>query len=492
MSGRKLNQKKSLFAFLILLFFIIPADQVVSSPPGFKNKSPVLHNVNQGFPGNKIENGAKGATIGGGGQPSFPNKVKADLGTIGGGMDNQAGDSSTVGDGVANDASGFRSAIGGGGYNTALIDSSTVAGGYGNTAGGKYAAVCGGISNSAMEWNTFVGGGSGNQALGRHSAVLAGGDNITNGYASIIGGGFYNVTNEAYAAIGGGIANKAQGREVSILGGAGNQAAGDASTIAGGLSNKITDSYNTIGGGRANQAGNANENQLDAAYATVGGGNSNQAGGAYATVPGGESNVAGGAYSFAAGRRATVQKNHDGCFLFADSNNSEFSSTATNEFAVRATGGFRLVTQVDPSGNPLMGVRLAAGSGSWEIYCDQNAKKNIIPIDRRDILGRLMKLPLSSWNYKTQPGSIRHIGPMAQDFHGLFGMGSDDSHITSIDLDGIALASIQGLYETLQEKEAVISAQQKRLQDLETRFASLQERLMRMESRITAFEKVAN
>jgi hypothetical protein len=57
----------------------------------------------------------------------------------------------------------------------------------------------------------------------------------------------------------------------------------------------------------------------------------------YATVPGGAQNVAGGEFSFAAGRQA--QALNEGAFVWADSQNPTFSSTAANQFLIRANGG---------------------------------------------------------------------------------------------------------------------------------------------------------
>jgi hypothetical protein len=61
-------------------------------------------------------------------------------------------------------------------------------------------------------------------------------------------------------------------------------------------------------------------------------------------------------------------------------------------------------------------------------------------------------LPISTWNYATDDPTIRHIGPMAQDFAAQFGVGADDRHIHPVDGQGVALAAIQGL---LAELEAV-------------------------------------
>jgi hypothetical protein len=73
---------------------------------------------------------------------------------------------------------------------------------------------------------------------------------------------------------------------------------------------------------------------------TVGGGRGDTASGAYATVPGGRGNAATGRYSLAAGRRGKAI--HTGAFVWADSQNVDFASTAANQFSIRAQNGLRL------------------------------------------------------------------------------------------------------------------------------------------------------
>jgi len=62
----------------------------------------------------------------------------------------------------------------------------------------------------------------------------------------------------------------------------------------------------------------------------------------FATIPGGSSNFIGdnGDFSLAAGRRAQV--NHTGSFVWADSTNANFSSTADNQFLIRAANGLSI------------------------------------------------------------------------------------------------------------------------------------------------------
>src|SRR5207253_4835156 len=104
----------------------------------------------------------------------------------------------------------------------------------------------------------------------------------------------------------------------------------------------------TVAGGAANTA--------SVAGASVAGGEENIASGGEATVPGGSSNTAAGSTSLAAGNRAKA--NHQGAFVWADSKNFDFASTAQDEFSVRSTGGARFVSAIDGSGNPTAGVTL--------------------------------------------------------------------------------------------------------------------------------------
>jgi hypothetical protein len=70
--------------------------------------------------------------------------------------------------------------------------------------------------------------------------------------------------------------------------------------------------------------------------ATIGGGEGNSITGTHGMIPGGLNNSA-GAFSLAAGRRAKAV--NTGSFVWADSINADFSSTADNQFSIRAANG---------------------------------------------------------------------------------------------------------------------------------------------------------
>ena len=194
-------------------------------------------------------------------------------------------------------------------------------------------------------------------------------------------------------------------------------------------------------------------------------------------------NASTGAFEVAVGDNLALQIKPNGAFLFADSSNFDFNSAAPNEFAARATGGARFVTGIDGTGQPTTGVAIAAGGGSWSSLSDRNAKVGFEAIDPKWILSEVARMPITRWSYKSQGTSVRHIGPVAQDFKTAFGVGENDTTITTVDADGVALAAIQGLHQLVQEKDREITQQQKDLQRLSILVKSLAAKIELLERR---------
>jgi hypothetical protein len=116
-----------------------------------------------------------------------------------------------------------------------------------------------------------------------------------------------------------------------------------------------------------------------------------------------------------------------------------------------------------------------------QITSARQAKQGFAPVDAAAILAKVAALPLSTWAYTNAP-TIRHLGPVAQDFHAAFALGDDDQHIATVDADGVALAAIQGLHQLLKEKEA-------RLAHLESAARAKDAQITRLEARLTALEQ---
>ncbi|HKO95700.1 MAG TPA: tail fiber domain-containing protein [Pyrinomonadaceae bacterium] len=272
------------------------------------------------------------------------------------------------------------------------------------------------------------------------------------GGGTIAGGGFANMT---------GNGNTVTGNFGTVGGGRKNEAA-NFSTVGGGFSNTASGANATVSGGNGNTASGLGS--------TISGGFSNTVTGNTGTVAGGQNNVAAGALSFAAGTNAHA--NHNGAFVWADlisSASPVFASTAANQFNVRASGGYRFSSE--PTGT--IGAQIFPGATAWSLMSDRNVKENFQPIEGRLILQKLSLIPITEWNLKSQDPSIRHIGPMAQDFYAAFGLGESDRHISTIDADGITLVSIQALYQMNLEKDKKIEELQQRIEKLEKLMARL-------------------
>jgi trimeric autotransporter adhesin len=316
--------------------------------------------------------------------------------------------------------------------------------------------------------------------IGGHS-----GNWITEGvYGASIGGGgesgFLNLVTDNFGKVGGGRNNQAGDNAgtvgdrpfATVGGGSSNQASGGRSTVGGGWNNQASGISSKVGGGASNQASGG--------YSTVGGGWSNEASGINSTIPGGILNSAAGDYSFAAGRQAKA--NHTGSFVWGGGMAADVASPADNTYSVRASGGIWLGTTNTPSIpagrfiNTSTGAYLTTG-GVWTNSSDRDVKENFAPVDPQQVLKQVTALPITTWNYLSQDASIRHLGPMAQDFYAAFGLGQEETSIATIDIDGVALAAIQGLADIAKEQAERIDQLEGEVAGLEARLAALEARL---------------
>ncbi|HEX8338177.1 MAG TPA: tail fiber domain-containing protein [Pyrinomonadaceae bacterium] len=241
------------------------------------------------------------------------------------------------------------------------------------------------------------------------------------------------------------------------------------------------------------------------------------------TVALGEGHTATGANSVALGYGASTSTINGaprtGTFVFSDRSvpltytfnstspdiESQFHPTVTNSFNVRAVNGsffytntalttgfiFNSMTATMTLTNSKLsmasdgsttltsnaggsaGVTLPAGGGSWNNLSDRNMKANFAAVDTRAVLRGVLSLPISTWNYKSQDATVRHIGPMAQDFFSTFRVGEGDKTISTIDPDGVALAAIQGLHSELKDRDARIEGLQQQVKQQQEQLEGL-------------------
>lgn len=85
-----------------------------------------------------------------------------------------------------------------------------------------------------------------------------------------------------------------------------------------------------------------------------------------------------------------------------------------------------------------------------------------VPATADEILERLSTLPVSSWTYGYDHDSVRHLGPMAQDFAAAFGLGDSDRRIDMVDANGVLIVACQALHRRVRELEDRLSALENR------------------------------
>ncbi|MDY7078233.1 MAG: hypothetical protein SXV54_15060 [Chloroflexota bacterium] len=111
----------------------------------------ITPNLVGGHVSNTVTGGAVGATIGGGGNITSPNRVTGNYSAVGGGLGNWAGLSGSPSDTPY-------VTVGGGYGNLAHGEGATIGGGAGNAAGSDYATVPGGLLNAAQGDYSFAAG----------------------------------------------------------------------------------------------------------------------------------------------------------------------------------------------------------------------------------------------------------------------------------------------------------------------------------------------
>jgi trimeric autotransporter adhesin len=394
------------------------------------------------------------------------------LGSVGNGVIAPARGATISGGGAQNDQDPTYTT---GGSNRVDDHYGTVAGGFNNTAGSS-------DSNAASDAFATVSGGSNNTASGTSSSVSGGIRNIASSDFSTVSGGVDNTASGGTATVSGGVLNTASGLSASVGGGSSNQATGSASRASGGSNNCAGGDNSWVGGERA------------------------------------KTRVGNGANDGTCAASSGDANGDEGSFVWADqSAATDFVTARANQFLIRAEGGVGINTNVtstadelviaprpgqtsaslelrsdannvagfqqDPTtgtleismfppnaGQPRIevfggGTASLSNGGTWTNASSRSYKENFSAVNGLDILSRLIKLPIMTWDYKGSEEGL-HMGPVAEDFKASFGLAGDGKSISTVDADGIALAAIQGLNAKLEAENATLRS---RLDALEAR-----------------------
>ena len=167
----------------------------------------------------------------------------------------------------------------------------------------------------------------------------------------------------------------------------------------------------------------------------------------------GNNTTASGNYSTTIGSNVSTS-GFEGCLTIGDHSTSTVMQTfVANGFRSRFAGGYRLFTNSAVT----IGAFLNADANSWATLSDVRMKENFLPVSGEAILKKIAAIPQFTWNYKGQDvKTLRHYGPMAQDFYKAFGEDAlgeigCDSLINQQDFLGVSFIAIQALEQRTQE-----------------------------------------
>jgi trimeric autotransporter adhesin len=254
----------------------------------------------------------------------------------------------------------------------------------------------------------------------------------------------------------------------SIVFGSGNQVKGAAGFSAG-AGNRVCDTYGVALGNNAKSGGPYINGKCDPDSFNLRG---------LAAIAIGFNVTADQDHTTAMGKFAS-NNGFAGTFVWSDGSATAsadtFRNTANNEFAARATGGFRFRTNLAGT----TGCNLPAGSGVFNCTSSRYTKENFL--SATGVLDRLRKIPVTTWNYISEGSGVRHLGPMAEDFYAQFGLGAGNASIGIQDLAGVSIAAVKELDEQLQQKNAEIERLRNEIKSLRSNQTDLEKRLQAIE-----------
>jgi hypothetical protein len=254
----------------------------------------------------------------------------------------------------------------------------------------------------------------------------------------------------------------------SIVFGSGNEVKGAAGFSAG-AGNRVCDTYGVALGNNARSGGPYINGKCDTETFNIRG---------LAAVAIGYNVTADQDHTTALGKYAS-NNGFSGTFVWSDGSATAsadtFRNSANNEFAARATGGFRFRTNLAGT----TGCNLPAGSGVFNCTSSRYTKENFASAN--GVLASLRKIPITTWNYISEGSHVRHLGPMAEDFFAQFALGTGNTSIGVQDLAGVSIAAVKELDEQLQQKNAEIERLQNELKTVRTNQAELEKRLQAIE-----------
>ncbi len=183
-------------------------------------------------------------------------------------------------------------------------------------------------------------------------------------------------------------------------------------------------------------------------------------------------------YSVALGYRAS-NNTHTGTMVMGDESTTDsVRNQADNEFRIRYNGGIRLRVSTAANGNTPgaggnVGCDLTVAVPSWTCASSRTLKENFAEVDGEDVLARVRTIPITTWNMIGGDRQVRHLGPVAEDFHRAFPLGLGKTTIGLGDIDGVNLAAAKALEARTTRLQAQLDERTSEVTQLRNELAEL-------------------
>jgi trimeric autotransporter adhesin len=198
-------------------------------------------------------------------------------------------------------------------------------------------------------------------------------------------------------------------------------------------------------------------------------------------------------YAVALGYRAS-NNTHTGTMVMGDESTTDsVRNQADNEFRIRYNGGIRLRVSTAANGNTPgaggnVGCDLTVAVPSWTCASSRTLKEKYLDVDGEYVLSRVRMTPVTTWSMIGADPRVRHLGPVAEDFHRAFGLGLGETTIGMGDIDGVNFAAAKALEVRTTELRAELEAKSIQVQTLESQLTATQARLAELEARLSRLE----
>ena len=198
-------------------------------------------------------------------------------------------------------------------------------------------------------------------------------------------------------------------------------------------------------------------------------------------------------YAVALGYRAS-NNTHTGTMVMGDESTTDsVRNQADNEFRIRYNGGIRLRVSTAANGNTPgaggnVGCDLTVAVPSWTCASSRTLKENYLNVDGEYVLSRLRDMPITTWSMIGADPHVRHLGPVAEDFHRAFGLGLGPTAIGLGDIDGVNIAAAKALEVRTANLQTQLDERTAQVQALQAQVTTQTELIARMEARLRALE----